>query len=137
MAGDAISDEKIVLTTTFRRNGEPMSSPTWIVPLDGGRVGFWTSSRTGKVKRLRKNPALTMQPSNGRGKVKPGADVVAGTAVLIDSGPDFDAVQSKVRAKYGAMVPISRIFNKVGHLKQGLFPYADLVVVVTLDDAAD
>ncbi|MCW2540554.1 MAG: putative F420-dependent enzyme [Frankiales bacterium] len=134
MAGSEISDEKIVLTTTFRRNGEPLSSPTWIVPLDGGRVGFWTSSRSGKVKRLRKNPALTMQPSNSRGKVQPGAHVVSGSAVLVSSGTDFDAVQSKVRAKYGAMVPISRFFNKVGHLKQGLFPYGDLVVVVTLDD---
>jgi hypothetical protein len=44
----AISDEKYVATTTFRKTGAGVATPTWIVPLSEGRVGFWTSSGSGK-----------------------------------------------------------------------------------------
>jgi PPOX class probable F420-dependent enzyme len=126
-----VSDEKYVSTTTFRRSGAPVASPTWIVALDGGKVGFWTSSRSGKYRRLRNNPQISLQPSDSRGRVKPGTSAVGGTAELVTSGPDFDAIQGKVRAKYGAMVGISRFFNKVGHLGKGPFPYGDVGVVIT------
>lgn len=129
----ALADEKYVSFATVRKTGEPVATATWIVPLDGGRVGFWTSSASGKAKRLRNNPRVTLQPSDGRGRVKPSTPPVTATAVLVSSGPDFDAIQSKVRAKYGIMVPISRFFNTLGHLGKGKFPYADRGVVVTLD----
>jgi PPOX class probable F420-dependent enzyme len=126
-----VSDEKYVKTTTFRRSGAPVASPTWIVPLDEGKVGFWTSSRSGKYKRLRNNPQISLQPSDSRGRVKPGSSALGGNAELVMSGPDFDAIQGKIRAKYGAMVGISRFFNKVGHLGKGPFPYGDVGVVIT------
>jgi PPOX class probable F420-dependent enzyme len=130
----AISDEKYVSSTTFRKTGTPVSTPTWIIELDGGRVGFWTSSKSGKYKRLRNNPKITLQPSDGRGKVKAGSTPVAGSVELATSGQQFDAVQSKVRAKYGLMVPISHFFNTVGHLGKS-FPYGDVAVVITLDQS--
>jgi uncharacterized protein len=130
----AISDEKYVSSTTYRKAGAAVSTPTWIVPLDSGRVGFWTSSASGKHKRLRNNPRITLQPSDARGRVKAGTTPVDGTAELVTSGADFDAVQSKVRAKYGYMVGLSRFFNTLGHLGKGPFPYGDVGVVVTLAD---
>jgi uncharacterized protein len=128
----AISDEKYVSTTTYRKSGTPVSTATWIVELDGGRVGFWTSSKSGKYKRLRNNPKVTLQPSDGRGKIKAGTAAVEGTAELATSGPQFDAIQSKVRAKYGFMVSMSRFFNTLGHIGKS-FPYGDVAVVVTPD----
>jgi PPOX class probable F420-dependent enzyme len=130
----AISDEKYVSSTTFRRSGTPVSTPTWIVDIDSGHVGFWTSSASGKYKRLRNNPKITLQPSDSRGKVKADTAPVEGMAELATSGPQFDAVQSKVRAKYGFMVPLSRFFNTVGHLGKS-FPYGDVAVVVTLNQS--
>jgi PPOX class probable F420-dependent enzyme len=126
-----ISDEKFVSFTTFRRSGDPVSSPTWIVPLDAGQVGFWTSSASGKAKRLRNNAKITLAASDNRGRVKPGAALVEGTAVLVTSGPAFEAIQSKVRAKYRLMVPIAHFFNTLGHIGKGKFPYGDLGVVIT------
>ena len=128
----AIGDEKYVRTTTYRKSGAVVSTPTWIVNLEGGRVGFWTSSASGKYKRLRNSPRITLQPSDGRGKVKEGTTPLEGTANLTTSGADFEAVQSKVRAKYGFMVPVSHVFNTLGHLGKS-FPYGDVAVVVTLD----
>ena len=128
----AISDEKYIASTTFRKTGVPVATATWIVPLDAGRVGFWTSSKSGKYKRLRNNPKITIQASDSRGKVKAGTSAVEGTADLVTSGPDFDTIQRSVRAKYGFMVPMSKFFNTLGHLGKGPFPYGDVGVVVTL-----
>lgn len=129
----AISDEKYVSTTTYRKAGAPVATATWIVDMGSGRVGFWTSSKSGKYKRLRNSPRITLQPSDSRGKVRAGTTPVSGTANLSTSGPDFDAVQRKVRAKYGFMVPVSHFFNVLGHLGKS-FPYGDVVVVISLDE---
>jgi len=57
----SIADEKFASVATFRKSGAAVATPTWIVPLDDGRVGFWTSSSAGKTKRLRTNPVVTVQ----------------------------------------------------------------------------
>jgi PPOX class probable F420-dependent enzyme len=127
----SISDAKYVSSTTYRKSGTPVATATWIVPLDDGRVGFWTSSASGKYKRLRGNPKISLQPSDSRGRVTAGSSAVEGTAELVTAGPEFEAIQQKVRAKYGFMVGMSRFFNTLGHIGKGPFPYGDVGVVVT------
>ena len=127
-----IADEKYVATTTFRTSGTAVPTATWIVPLDAGRVGLLTSSASGKYKRLRNNPRVTLQPSDIRGRVKAGTAPVEGTVELVTSGPDFDAVRTRVRGKYGVMVSISKFADSLRHLGKGQFPYADVAVIVTL-----
>ncbi|HST46320.1 PPOX class F420-dependent oxidoreductase [Jatrophihabitans sp.] len=127
----SLGEEKYISATTYRRSGAPVSTATWIVSLDGGRYGFWTSSRSGKYKRLRNNPAITVQPSDARGRVHTDTTPVAATAELVTAGADFDAIRTKVRAKYGVQVPISKFLNTVGHLGRAKYPYGDVGVVVT------
>ena len=79
-----------------------------------------------------KQPELTLQPSDVRGQVKAGAAPVTGTVELVTSGPDFETITSKVKAKYGLMVPISRLMDRLRHLGKGPFPYADTGVMITL-----
>lgn len=131
-----ISDEKFVSSTTFRRSGAGVATPTWIVPLDDGRIAFWTSSASGKYKRLSRDPRITLQPSDSRGRVKGGSSPVEGSAKLVTSGAEFDLVQARVRAKYGFMVPMSRLFNTLGHLGKGPFPYGDVGVLITTSPSA-
>ena len=131
-----ISSEKYVASTTYRKSGAAVTTPTWVVALDGGRVGFWTSSASGKYRRLRNDPRISLQPSDARGRVRAGSRPADGTAELVTSGADFDAIQRSVRAKYGVMVPVARFFNSLGHLGKGKFPYGDVGVVVTLSDPA-
>jgi hypothetical protein len=127
-----ISQEKYVSVGTFRKTGLAVATATWIVPLDGGRVGLLTSSASGKAKRLRNNPSVTLQPSDVRGRIKAGTTPVTGTVEMVTSGPDFEAITSKVKAKYGLMVPIMGLLDGVRHLGKGPFPYADTGVVITL-----
>jgi uncharacterized protein len=130
-----ISDEKYVASTTYRKSGAAVPTQTWICALDGSRVGFWTSSASGKYKRLRNNPRITLQPSDARGRLKAGSQPIDGTVELVTSGADFDAIQSRIRAKYGAMVSITRVLNTLGHLGKK-FPYGDVGVVITVNDPA-
>src|SRR5580658_9821853 len=131
-ADQTVSQEKYVSVATFRKTGVAVPTATWIVPLDDGRVGLLTSSASGKAKRLRNNPSVTLQASDVRGRVKAGTTSVTGTVELVISGPNFEAITSKVKAKYGLMVPITRLLDSVRHLGKGAFPYADTGVVITL-----
>ena len=130
--GQTISQEKYVSAATFRKTGAAVATAIWIVPLDGGRAGLLTSSASGKAKRLRNNPSVTLHPSDVQGRVKAGTTPVTGTVELVTSGPDFEAITSRVKAKYGLMVPISRLMDHARHLGKGPFPYADTAVVITL-----
>ena len=57
---------------------------------------------------------------------------MTGTVESVTSGPDFEAMTSKVKAKYGLMVPIIRLVDSVRHLGEGPFPHADTGLVITL-----
>jgi PPOX class probable F420-dependent enzyme len=127
-----ISDEKYMAFTTFRRSGEAVSTPTWVVPVSDGRVGFWTAMGSGKTKRLKNDPRVTLQASDVRGRPKEGFPVVTGTAELVQSGRLFDEVHAKIREKYGVMTKISKVLGALPMRRKKL-TYADTVVLVRLD----
>ena len=132
----ALADEKYVRLTTFRRSGEAVPTPVWLVPLDDGRYGFYTSSASGKVKRLAHTPTVTVQASDSRGKPKAGAPEHAGSAEVVRSGPLLDEVTRKIRAKYPVMRHITKVLARLGGIvKRRRQPYADRAVIVRLDAA--
>ena len=97
-----ISDEKYVSVTTYRRNGQPVSSPVWIAPLDGQTCGFTTGATSGKVKRLGNDPWVTLRPCDMRGRVADGAEESTGTAVVLIGEPAMP-VRAAIVRKYGVM----------------------------------
>ena len=128
----ALENEKYILLTTFRRDGSPVSTPVWIVPLDGGKFGFTTSSGSGKAKRLAHTSHVTVQASDVRGRTKPGSSPMEATALIVQ-GPEYASIKAKVKSKYGFMTNVTRFLGFVGGLiKRKPIPYADLGVVVTL-----
>ena len=104
-----IGDERYVSLTTYRRSGEAVSTPGWIVALADGRVGFTTTADAGKVKRLRNDPAVVLRPCDLRGNVVDGAPEVHGAAVVLTDGPDDEAIRAGVVAKYGIQARALRI----------------------------
>jgi PPOX class probable F420-dependent enzyme len=132
----ALADEKYVRLTTFRRSGEAVPTPVWFVALDDGRFGFYTSSTSGKVKRLNHTPTVTVQASDSRGNPKAGAPEHAGSAEVVSGGPLFDEVKRKIQAKHPVMRHITKVLAKIGGIiKRKSQPYADRAVVVRLDTA--
>ncbi len=132
-----IGDEKYLLLTTYKRSGDPVSSPVWAAPLDNGAVGFWTSSGSGKAKRLAHTSKVTVQACDARGKVKDGATVTTATARVVATGdPLFAEIHQKIKAKYGFMTHITKFLGIVGGIiKRNRIPYGDRGVVITLDAA--
>ena len=58
--------QKTILLTTFRRDGTPVGTPVSIA-VDGDRAFVRTWDTTGKMKRLRNNPEVTLAPATTRG----------------------------------------------------------------------
>lgn len=120
----ALADEKYMLFTTFRRDGEPVSTPVWVVNLGDGQVGFWTSSGSGKAKRLAHTSRVTVQPCNARGALKAGTDPVEATARLVTGG-ELDAIHQRVVPKYGFATKVTKLLDTLGGLLRGSgFPTA-------------
>ncbi|CAM4034970.1 PPOX class F420-dependent oxidoreductase [Nocardioides marinus] len=132
---DDLAAGKYMALTTFRRTGEPVTSPVWVVPVDDGRVGFWTSMGSGKTKRLAHTARVVVQPSDARGRVTAGSTALEGTAEMVRSGAAFDEVSAKVRAKYGVMTTITKLLAKVGPQGRKGLSYADTVVLISIEDA--
>jgi len=127
----AISDEKYLSLTTYRKNGEPKELPVWIVDLGDGSMGFTTHGESWKCKRIRNNSKIMVQPCDQRGKLTPDTKAVPGTARLA-TGADFDRVRVGIKKKYGFMVNIIIAMNKVrGMLGKG--GDSDTAIIITLD----
>lgn len=107
----SIADEKYVLITTFRKNGDAVASPVWIVALADGTAGFTTDEVSGKIKRMRNNPKVTLQPCSVKGTPKEGTVVVEATAEVL-LGAAAEPTRDAIKSKYSLMTK----FFKVGEL---------------------
>ena len=126
-----LGDDKYILLTTFRRDQTPVKTPVWVVPLEDGKFGFWTSSASGKAKRLAHTEKVIVQASNARGQIKQGSSPIEATAKVV-SGSAFDEIRAKVVAKYGFMTSITKVLGTVAStLKGKRIPYGDVGVVIT------
>lgn len=127
-----IASEKYVSFTSHRKDGSTKSLPVWIADLGDGTVGFTTSSSSYKVKRIKRNPQITLQPCDSKGNVTAGSAVVSGTAEA-HGGAEFDRVRALVKAKYGLQYTGIELFGKLARLV-GKGSGTDTAVVIRLDD---
>ena len=96
----ALGGERFVSLSTFRRSGERVSTPVWILQ-EGDELLVTTPAGSGKVKRLRNDPRVELRPCSRRGAVADDAPIASGTARIVD---DPAAVQRHGRGfarKYG------------------------------------
>jgi PPOX class probable F420-dependent enzyme len=127
----ALGEEKYILLTTFRRDGTPVATPVWVVNLDDGRFGFWTSSASGKAKRLAHTERVTVTPCDARGRVKADAAPVEATARLV-TGSEFEDICRRIVSKYGVMTKFTKLLGTIaGVLRGKRIPYGDRGVVIT------
>jgi PPOX class probable F420-dependent enzyme len=93
---DLIAASRYVRFTTYRADGTPVPTPTWVTR-DGDKLYVYTQEPAGKVKRVRADAHVAIAPSDWRGKgVAP--DVPATARVL---GPvESAAAKARLKAKY-------------------------------------
>lgn len=127
-----IADEKYMSLTTFRKVGTPVASPVWLVDLGDNKVGFYTSSGSGKAKRLAHTSKVIVQPSDARGRVKEGTEPIEATAELV-TGDELATITDKIKGKYGFFTKVTKLLGTIGGIiKRNRIPYGDRGVVVTL-----
>ena len=96
-----LDDAKYIAFVSHRRDGTPVSTAVWVVPFEDG-YAFTTDADSWKVKRIQRDPNVTVQASNVRGRPRKGAPLHHGMAQLVE--PDrVAAVRDAVRAKYRIM----------------------------------
>ncbi len=95
-----LGGERFVLLTTYRRSGEPVATPVWVLP-DAGAAIVSTPEGAGKLKRLRHDPRVSITPCDRRGNVEDGAPVVEGRAEIITDTTASEAVNRRLARKYG------------------------------------
>ena len=127
----SIADEKYLSLTTYRTNGEPRAVPVWIAPLGDERIGFTTAATTFKVRRIRADDRVMLQPCDARGNVRDGTEAVTGTAEVL-TGADVDPVVDRIKAKYGYQVTLIRALARVKTLL-GRGDGPSVAIAITLD----
>ena len=68
MDAHELGRQDFISITTFRRDGTPVATPMWVVG-SAGHLYLWTGSQTGKVKRIRNNPAVRVAACSRMGDV--------------------------------------------------------------------
>jgi PPOX class probable F420-dependent enzyme len=99
-----VASANYVLLTTYRKDGSPVGTPVWAVAHDS-KLYVWTDANSWKVKRLQRNSDVTLEACNVRGATKPGAQIINGTARLLDAG-ETEKVRSWLRRKYWLTAPV-------------------------------
>ncbi|MCC5578581.1 PPOX class F420-dependent oxidoreductase [Microtetraspora sp. AC03309] len=100
---ERLGAEQYVSVVTFRRDGTPVATPVWVTR-DGDALVVWTANDSGKVKRIRRNPDVTVAPCDMRGKLR-GEPVAARAEVLPPEQSDH--VRRLVIEKYGLVGRLS------------------------------
>lgn len=96
----SLGDEKFVSLTTFKRNGDAVASAMWIAR-DGESLVAWTPADTWKVKRVARDPRVTLTASGRTGKVAENAPVFAGSAEVLRDPGEVARVEGLIKRKYG------------------------------------
>ena len=106
-AFEDLADERFVSLTTFRRTGQAVSTPVWVVR-DGDALLVTTPADSGKVKRLRHTPRVELRPCSRTGKVAAGAPVRTGTA-RIEARDRPDLFRRRYGLEYRLFMGIERL----------------------------
>ncbi len=127
----ALSDEKYLSLTTFKKDGTPKPTPIWIADLGDGTMGFTTNQDSWKVKRLKNNPNVMLQPCDMKGEIEEGTTAVEATATYVTGGPEFEKVRGLIDKKYGFAVKVIKVLNSVRSML-GKGGQSDTAIIITL-----
>lgn len=116
---DEVGRANYVSFTSYRKDGTAVSSPVWIAP-DDGKLYFFSEVGAYKVKRIRRNPSVTLQPCDVRGKLTAGAPIVEGTARVLEF-TDSPRVRKILNRKYWLLGPLSEFGVWVTRRQQASF----------------
>jgi PPOX class probable F420-dependent enzyme len=111
--------------TTFRRSGAPVVTPVWFARV-GQALYVITDDDTGKVKRIRRNPAVRVAACTARGKsIGASIDAVVHLHTLSKTSDGKHALYAKYGWLFGAFELVHRVQRKTPVLLEIVQPESD------------
>ena len=98
MPFNTLHDAKYIALETFRKNGQGVKTPVWMVS-QGETLSVWTAANSWKVKRLRNDRRVRVCESDWRGN--PLGDWINGQARVQDDPSVVKSYNRLLGAKYG------------------------------------
>jgi uncharacterized protein len=121
MVNAAHGDPRYIALTTYRRDGRPVTTPVWLVTLDG-LIYVFTASGTGKARRVRATGRVRFAPCSMNGRRILG-DWREGTGRVVDDEALRDRALAALQRKYGWQLSVAMLVYRL----RGL--YRDRVVL--------
>jgi PPOX class probable F420-dependent enzyme len=125
-----LDSAKYVSFVTYKKDGTPVAAPVWVVPFEGG-YAFTTDPDSFKIKRLRNDARATLTVCDMRGKIKDGATVHIGAAVVLDED-DAEDVAKLISKKYVIGTKMLGVYSLLKKLKGSGSTAGDAAIRVTL-----
>lgn len=68
---ESLKDKRYLNLETFRKNGQAVRTPVWFAaePADNATLYVYSTSESGKAKRLRRGGAVRIAPCDARGRI--------------------------------------------------------------------
>jgi PPOX class probable F420-dependent enzyme len=119
---------KYLSVTTFRRDGTGVATPVWFVPEDG-RLLVETGADSYKVRRIRRDPAVTIAACTATGRLR-GAPVPARAELLPDA--EVARVHRLIAERYRFSLLLIRPVRAIQALfRRGRPDVASTIVAIT------
>jgi len=109
MSAAKFSSEKTISLETYKKNGNPVKSPVWVIA-ENGTLYVRSGPESWKVKRIRNNPSVRVAPSTMSGKVN--GEWVKGEAHFVE-GNEAKRILELFNKKYGFMIKLLNFYNKL------------------------
>ncbi|WP_149359286.1 PPOX class F420-dependent oxidoreductase [Lolliginicoccus suaedae] len=94
-----LAEAKYVLLNSYRKDGTTVGTPLWVAA-DGDRLLVWTETSSYKVKRIGRDPRVTIAVCGARGK--PSGESVEAHAVVLDQD-GTELARRLISDKYGIL----------------------------------
>jgi len=116
--------------TSFKRDGTAVSTPVWFVQQDG-RLLVETDGESGKVKRIRHNPAVRVALCTASGRLR--GELVMATAELLPES-EVASVERLLMHKYRADMIVIRPLRLIqSALRLGRPRTKNVIIAITPD----
>ncbi|MGO9603003.1 MAG: PPOX class F420-dependent oxidoreductase [Candidatus Binataceae bacterium] len=105
---EQLAAERYVSLVTFRRNGNGVPTPIWVVGADG-KLYAVTNGTSVKMKRLKANDKIRLAACDARGNVR--GEWADGHGKRVEDPAVIDSATKALQQKYGWQMAIFRFFS--------------------------
>lgn len=105
---EQIRKAKFICLETYKKSGEAVRTPVWFA-FEGDLIYFHTPAKSGKVKRLRRNPKVRVAPCSRFGKIE--GDWFEGVATEL-SKDETERVIKLVTSRLGSIDKIISLLHR-------------------------